>query len=367
MINGLQQIGIGVVELESRWRWYRNAFGMDVPIFDEAAKAPLMTRYTGGQVHSRRAVLALNMSGGAGFEIWQYTSRAPEPCAFDPSLGDLGLLAARMHCSSADAAREKVLGAGVRPAEEVECGPGGARPEEGGGATFFEPQSAPDGTEHFFVRDPVGLHFDLVPTGHRFAGSRPIGGLAGALIGVSDIETSLRFYGDLLGFDTVRYDETGTFEDLRPLPGGDLKVRRVLLERSAPPAGAFGALLGPPSLELIHAFDGRGRKIYEDRFWGDPGFIHLCFDIQNGEALKQRCAAHGFPFTVDSGESFDMGEAAGRFAYVEDPDGTLIEFVETHRIPILKKLGWYLDLKKRDGKPLPKPMVRLLGLGRVKE
>jgi len=34
-----------------------------------------------------------------------------------------------------------------------------------------------------------------------------------------------------------------------------------------------------------------------------------------------------------------MGEASGHFAYVEDPDGTLIEFVETHKIPIIKKLG----------------------------
>jgi len=43
---------------------------------------------------------------------------------------------------------------------------------------------------------------------------------------------------------------------------------------------------------------------------------------------------------------FDMGEAAGRFSYIEDPDGTLIEFVETHKIPIFKKLGWYLHLEK---------------------
>ena len=42
-----------------------------------------------------------------------------------------------------------------------------------------------------------------------------------------------------------------------------------------------------------------------------------------------------------------MGEAAGHFAYIEDPDGTLIEFVETLKIPIIKKLGWYINLEKR--------------------
>ena len=50
------------------------------------------------------------------------------------------------------------------------------------------------------------------------------------------------------------------------------------------------------------------------------------------------------------------------FAYVEDPDGTLIEFVETHKIPITKRFGWYLDLwKRRDvTRPLPDWMLRMI-------
>jgi len=63
-----------------------------------------------------------------------------------------------------------------------------------------------------------------------------------------------------------------------------------------------------------------------------------------------------------------MGEAAGHFAYIEDPDGTLIEFVETHKVPILKKLNWYFNLKNRDPrKPLPSWMIKSMGFGRVKE
>jgi hypothetical protein len=62
-----------------------------------------------------------------------------------------------------------------------------------------------------------------------------------------------------------------------------------------------------------------------------------------------------------------MGEAAGHFSYIEDPDGTLIEFVETHKVAILKKLGWYLDLRKKDpGKALPGWMLRTLSFSRVK-
>ena len=84
--------------------------------------------------------------------------------------------------------------------------------------------------------------------------------------------------------------------------------------------------------------------------------------------MKALCESKGFKFTVDSSDSFDMGEAAGHFTYIEDPDGTLIEFVETHKVPIMKKLNWYLDLRKRDpSKPLPNWMVRAMGFGRVKD
>jgi hypothetical protein len=85
------------------------------------------------------------------------------------------------------------------------------------------------------------------------------------------------------------------------------------------------------------------------------------------DKLKDQCKKAGFPFTVDSANSFDMGEAAGRFSYIEDPDGTLIEFVETHKIPIMKKIGWYLDLTKRPyGKPLSPFIINMLKLMKVK-
>jgi hypothetical protein len=85
------------------------------------------------------------------------------------------------------------------------------------------------------------------------------------------------------------------------------------------------------------------------------------------DALKEGCADAGSPFTVDSGETFDMGEAGGRFGYIEDPDGTLIEFVETHKIPILKSLGLNLDLSRRPpDRRLPHLLVAMLGLMRVR-
>ena len=46
---------------------------------------------------------------------------------------------------------------------------------------------------------------------------------------------------------------------------------------------------------------------------------------------------------------------------------TLIELVETHKVPILKKIGWYLNLKKRKhNRPLPSWMIGMLALNKVK-
>ena len=75
-------MGIGVPDVQRIWKWYREHFGVDVRIFEEAAEAPLMTRYTGGVVHSRTATLSLSMEGGGGFEICQFTSRPTEKPSF---------------------------------------------------------------------------------------------------------------------------------------------------------------------------------------------------------------------------------------------------------------------------------------------
>jgi hypothetical protein len=127
-------------------------------------------------------------------------------------------------------------------------------------------------------------------------------------------------------------------------------------------------MLGSSYIELVKVYDRTPRKIFENRFWGDLGFIHLCFDIKNMNALRTKCAEAGHSFTVDSGTTFEMGDAAGHFSYIEDPDGALIEFVETFKIPIFKKLGWYLDLRKRaPEKPLPNWMLKTLSFSRVKD
>lgn len=339
-------MGIGVQDVHEAWNWYAKTFGMDIPVFEEAATAGLMLPYTGNQPQDRHAILALSLQGGGGFEIWQYTSRTPQAANFDVKLGDLGLYGCKMKCLDIHEAHRQIDKTYLL-SKDIEKGP--------------------NGTKHFFVKDPFGNVFQVIEDRNTYAKTKSaFGGVFGAIIGVSDIERSIEFYRNILGYDQITYQGEDHFNDFKSLPNGKSRFKRAILRHSEVRQGPFSELLGQSEIELI-CFEGEKNTIFENRFWGDLGYIHLCFDVTDMAKLKEHCEANGSIFTVDSSDSFDMGEAAGHFSYIEDPDGALIEFVETHKIPIAKKLGWYVNLKNRkDGKPLPKWMLKSLSLNRKK-
>jgi len=347
-ICGIQQIGIGNDDVYKTWEFYRKNLGMDLPIFDEAAIAGLMLPYTHGEARKRHAVLALNYQGGGGIEIWQYTERKPQFSKDEVEIGDLGIYCVKYKCKDVLKTYQTYKTDGLN--------------------VLSTPQEGPDGVLHFFIMDLHGNMVELVESSNWFANTGQLtGGVFGCSIGVSDMDKSLLFYSDILGYDHIIYDQTSTFGDLENMKGGNFKMRRVLLTHSNKRKGPFAELLGQSQIELTQVLDNQPKKIFEGRCWGDPGYIHLCFDVLYMDRLKKYTTEKGFPFTVDSAGSFDMGEASGKFCYTEDPDGTLIEFVETHKIPIMKKYNWYLDLRKRKReKSLPGWMLWAMSLGRVK-
>jgi len=346
VITGIQQIGVGNPDVELAWSWAKSV-GSDLKMFDSAAEADLMTRYTGGEVHRRRAIFALNLQGGGGLELWQFTSRVSTRPIKDIQLGDLGIYAAKLKCKDVEKAYNQLHDQGINLLGDIK----------------FDPVGSP----WFTIVDPFGNHYQVVIGGEWFLDySNLMGGVCGAVIGVSDMDKSIAFYQEILGFDVIVYDQTGEFPDLaNTFSNADVPFRRVLLKKKTKQTGFFSELVDSGHIELIQRLDGNVRTIFENRYWGDAGFIHLCFDVQRMDLLKSVCTDAGYPFTVDSESAFDMNEASGRFSYIEDPDGTLIEFVEAFKIPVLKKLGWYINLDKRDAtKPLSKMLFRAMGLNR---
>lgn len=349
IISGIQQVGIGVTDAEKAWTWYRRNFGMDVPVFKDSATATLMTRYTGDHAENRYAILAMNMQGGGGFEIWQFTSRSPKKSDIQHLLGDTGVFAVKVKTRDIQAAYERLKSNGVKFLSAVE--------------------SSPDGRKHFYLIDPFDNIFEVVESKSWFRKDRAVtGGVAGVVIGVTNVDKALKLYRDILGYSEVIYDGSKKFDDFKGVPGGSEGFRRIILRSNKNRKGAFSRLLGDTELELVECKTRKVNKIFHNRYWGDLGYIHVCFDINGMAGLQEQCKQANFSFTVDSRDSFDMGKAAGHFSYCEDPDGTLIEFVETHKIPIFEKIGWYLNIKNRNpDKPLPDWMLGMLSLNRVKD
>ena len=345
-ISGIQQIGIGVKNAPECLHKYASLFGMNTLVFNDVSEASLMKQYTGGNVYQRQALLTLNMQGGGGFELWQFKNRESAFPVKQPQYGDLGIYAAKIKCADINKAYESFY------------------KEKGVQISAIQKDEKDD--PHFWVKDHYENVFNIVTGNHWFQKNKNmVGGVTGAVIGVSDMDRSVDFYKSVLNIDEQVYDHKGfcqsSFTETKN------NFRKILLRKHPTGKGAFGKLLGSVEIELVQCLDRKPAKIYEHRFWGDCGFIHLCFDVFNMCGLKKHAEKHGYKFTVDSIDSFGMEKASGRFCYMEDPDGTLIELVETHKVPVMKKLGIYFDLKKRNlEKPLPDWMIKLLSLSKVK-
>jgi len=125
---------------------------------------------------------------------------------------------------------------------------------------------------------------------------------------VSDMERSLRFYGDALGFELhQRHEIAEAYGRLAELP--DLKAQIAFL------------VLGGRMLELIHfehplAFGPTAR-----RAMNQYGLTHLCFKVSDIDAVAARIAKAGGKALPET-----RVHASGHMTmYCTDPDGVRIE------------------------------------------
>ncbi len=138
-------------------------------------------------------------------------------------------------------------------------------------------------------------------------------------IQVADIERSVRFYRDVLGFELVTrwVRDQAYIQELVGYPGVELQVAVFRL----PHADTF--------LEVLEY-----RNV--DRSPGDPatanpGTAHFCLYVQDLDALHARLSAAGVGF-VSPVKSPDVGpNRGGKAVYMIDPDGIRVELIETSK------------------------------------
>jgi catechol 2,3-dioxygenase-like lactoylglutathione lyase family enzyme len=131
---------------------------------------------------------------------------------------------------------------------------------------------------------------------------------------VADLERSLRFWRDGLGFRErssldVAGDAAGTLLGLR-----DVKLRAVYLERDG------------LRLELLHFASPGHRGEGAARAMNEVGLTHLSLRVEDLDAALARLAGCGG--RVLAGTRIDLAAVRTRAAFVTDPDGTRVELVE---------------------------------------
>lgn len=316
MINALQHIGLGVANAAEVYSFYRKLLGFNLKIVDTEnyfeQMAPLL-----GKSEKMRIIMALNSRGGGASEFVEYISTVPKQGPEKINWGDIGFLSSGYQVSHLPKIVQRLEKKGAR----------------------FVIRSYPfeidDGKRcrSAFCYDPEENLVELVEIDLDKSGKPWISGLAQVTIGVTDIEQSQAFYGDILGYDHVLLDNRGTSRELAPLYGDGVAFRQVLLSRSQGSTSVF-AMLGGGRLRLVQTLNHQGRRIYQDRRWGDIGQMECCFDVsdihETTEYLQSKHVEIVLPPTF-----MNMGSgSSGFFAYIRDPDGNLVEMVE------VKKIAW---------------------------
>src|SRR5256885_366299 len=136
-------------------------------------------------------------------------------------------------------------------------------------------------------------------------------------ITVSNLERSLAFWHDVLGFEfSHRARQKGEMaEQITGVEGAELKLAVV-----KSPNGH--------KIELLEYLAPPDRKQHVDLRPCDVGHVHIALTIENLEPLLEKIAASGWRATGKP-QTLKTGPNAGkRVVYVRDPDGTTIEFMQ---------------------------------------
>jgi catechol 2,3-dioxygenase-like lactoylglutathione lyase family enzyme len=133
---------------------------------------------------------------------------------------------------------------------------------------------------------------------------------------VSNLERSLEFWRDVLGFEfSHRAHQKGErAEQITGVPGAEL----VLAVLKAP----------GHKIELLEYLVPADRKGENAMRPCDLGAVHVALIVDDLDAVLERIAASGWK-AAGTPQTLTVGPNAGkRVIYVRDPDGTTIEFMQ---------------------------------------
>lgn len=146
-----------------------------------------------------------------------------------------------------------------------------------------------------------------------------ITGLHHTAISVGDMDRSLVFYRDLLGFKVLRQVEAPGDERLDRivgLKGSRMKIAMLQVGDSA------------EIIELIQYISPRGKPLPEDTRQCDLGVSHVCFKVSGIDSLYSKLVSQGVKFNCPVQTMNPTEAGVARVTYFHDPDGITLELLE---------------------------------------
>jgi catechol 2,3-dioxygenase-like lactoylglutathione lyase family enzyme len=244
---------------------------------------------------------------GIGLELIRLTDPVPRPIRKDFAYGDIGVAKIAIAVSDVTALYEELKGQ----------------------ADFcFTPRKVaiPSWGEYQFVycRDPEGNMVEFIHA-PKVAPTKKFGGIRWVGIAVTDLDRSVSFYQNLLGFDKLLVPThtgfTGMLDEI--VGNAESHIRSCLL----------GSSLDDGVVELFEVTKPRGRSIPFGVTFGDFGYLQTCFYHSDIAEIISYCNKSGIEYltglkVMDDG----IPEHAGSFIYIKDPDGVPVEFLWLHNL-----------------------------------
>lgn len=291
-----------VNSLDKTLAFYRDVFGLEAkPQPFPNPKVPALTNSPGAKLQLATLHFA---NAGFGLELTEFSGIDRKPgqaLPTDPGAADIQI---RVRDIEPVFAAIKKTGATIitRSGAPVKIGP-------------------PDGNlRSLLVRDPDGYMVEAIqmPAG---ADAPATGNVLGAAMGltVGDMETTMKFYRDLLGFEPagkLEFTNDPVVVDLTDAPK-DAQFRQMA-----------ATVPGTKARIEFYEFKGIPRTPFHLRV-PDPGAPAMALEVKNLIGLLIRMRAAGVKITSRGGQMVQFSPTI-RNIFVEDPNGVNIELFERY-------------------------------------
>jgi catechol 2,3-dioxygenase-like lactoylglutathione lyase family enzyme len=304
--RGVDHIGIGVGDMQQALAFY-GAVGFSQVLFDWTGDVPGTGAFTGGAPRRARIAMlasehATPMGPGRVKLVQVLDGDGPPPLPAGMGWGEVGVCEICLHVRNLNDVHERLA----------------ALP---GGGTLMAPLSgavppSEVGLDISYVHDPWGGKIEMIEwTGlwTQLPGPARAEGVNHVAFGVADMDASLAFY-KALGFDEFFFESTEFFDPMAPWYDRPIPGQHMVMMLSAQGGGIEPTQLTPLGPDC------RGE-------WGRLGPMEFAVGVSNLEAACAQFQAAGGELVGDL-HTVDVGGGEWRYAYVREPDGLYVSFVE---------------------------------------